>query len=553
MSAMSHDHEADKTGDEGELIRSRLDELDRSLMAAMAQDARLQSGVSRNRFTSDLDFIQMTGLTRSPAMASPPSRTVPQTRTPVEDMNPAHPVIFYEAGVRDVDHAVAAGGRGNAEISSSEPPPLEPLQAETGPSVALTRTLETLRELVTELARDLGQPPRVQGDDTTYASPARHADTPSQAGPPALANAAASPSDKDAPGFERTAEVHEGMERRPEELPKHASNATQQLAEAEQLLCELENQPRDFMAENWLCLEEEESEGDGTLHDYDNEAARARRSMRYASPMRKRVFYSALALGGFVLTVTAVLVFRETLWPIMRSPEQLMIAARAAMAQSRYEQAAQDFLLLARRYPAHPLSAEAWFEAGVALKQSASMAGNAARTRREEALSVLNAFVRDHPADARRLRAECLIGILYFELGNYPKAVETLRTPAQQVEDPATALQVLRTLAAAHRVMGEYAAAESAYLQAARVARNDSADTDYIDLGDMCLERARLAENAPDRRRLLESALKYWDRALNTPGGDPVRRAQIHKRIGLARGDLDALGDGPDGPEHLTP
>ena len=296
MSAMSHGRETDMTGNGREFIRSQITEIDRSLMAAMAQDTRLQSGVSQNRFTDDLDFIQMTGLTRAPAMPSPPRRPAQQARTPAEDMNPAHPVIFYEAGVTDVDHATALEDREQVKKKPSDTPPAEPLQAETGPSIALTRTLETLRELVTEVARDLGQSPRAQGAEATGSSPTRHADAPSHTSPPALTNAATLPSDGNAQGFDTATETHGEVEQCGEKLPPPLDDATHRLAEAEHLLCELESQPREFMEENWLCLEEEEDEGGGTGDAYDDEEApaQARRSRPHASPIRKRAFYTAL-------------------------------------------------------------------------------------------------------------------------------------------------------------------------------------------------------------------------------------------------------------------
>ena len=439
MSAMSHGRETEMTGNGPEFIRSQINEIDRSLMEAMAQDARLQSGVSQNRFTDDLDFIQMTGLTRAPAMPSPPGQPARQAKTPEADMNPARPVFFYEAGMTDVDQASAPEEQVQMKKKPSDTAPADPFGEESGPSIALTRTLETLRELVTELARDLGQSPRVQGDEinaawkhqqhtkssrpqedaATVSSRGRHADAPSQSGPPVLTNTATPPFGGNvlvhgnAQGFDTATEPQGEEEQCRGELPAPPADATHRLAEAEHLLYELENQPREFMEEeHWLFLEEEEGRGGGKSDACDPEEAQARRSRRHASPIRKRVLYSALMLGGFVLAVAGVLAFRDALWPSLRSPEQLMSAARAAMEQGHYEEAAQQFLVVARRHPEHPLSADAWFEAGVALKQSASVSGNAARTRREEALSVLNAFVRDHPTDARRLRAECLIGVL---------------------------------------------------------------------------------------------------------------------------------------------
>lgn len=114
MSAMSHSQDREDAVHEREFVQRRLDEIDGSLMATIEEDARLQSGVPESGRTDELDFIQMTGLTRSAVKTASAPRVAPP-----DDLDPAQPVSFYEKGVVDVDHAIAPLG---AEAPDSPKP-----------------------------------------------------------------------------------------------------------------------------------------------------------------------------------------------------------------------------------------------------------------------------------------------------------------------------------------------------------------------------------------------------------------------------------------------
>lgn len=649
MSAMSHSQDREDAVHEREFVQRRLDEIDGSLMATIEEDARLQSGVPESGRTDELDFIQMTGLTRSAVKTASAPRVAPP-----DDLDPAQPVSFYEKGVVDVDHAIAPLG---AEAPDSPKPAPAPHAAEPPaeksaarpPVIPPARSVDAFRELVADLTRDMeGQPagdtadapsvdetpdvqetqqntvleapeppppspphamqeqpaaaPRIQDVFFEEASAAVEQNAVEDMPPPdipvpstMLAQAApelddALPAIQDDAGSNDIAPVVEeplaasAPPAAEEPVRRPVSDTTQRLAEAEQLLNELEEQPREPQEEDIvhapaprrsdsprqaLPIDSDQSSGldapaalNGgddeereTHFEYDYSAAPTKpaRSRRHTYSQRKLLRKFLFAAVILIVVATGFMTFRSVLRPAMLSSEDLMRSARSAVQDGRYYEASQTFLQVTRRHPDQLLGAEAQFEAGVALQLSASGSGDAARKRREEALSVMNAFVRDHPADIKRARAECLIGVLHFELGHYQEVVNILREPARQVDDPNAVLPILRTLAAAHRMLGEYDQAESAYLQAAVLPRNYSADADYYDLGELSRERARLAEAPADRQRFLQAALTYWDKAVRTPGGDPSKRTEIQKQIDRIRADIAAEGVTLPAPESGAP
>ncbi len=124
--------------------RDQLDAIDESLRARLAQDARLTSGVPEEQRGDDLDFIQMSGLTR-PVLSEAP-RVAPRT---FSDLDPSRPLNFFEAGVADVD-------------ASMDPGTLDSAQADSEDVAVVTRPSESaqgLREILAQLASDETGPP----------------------------------------------------------------------------------------------------------------------------------------------------------------------------------------------------------------------------------------------------------------------------------------------------------------------------------------------------------------------------------------------------------
>jgi len=104
---------------EGDFVRRRLDQINGSLMEEIESDARLQHGVPTGQRASEIDFLQMTGLTRPQGRpVSLPQETPASAPLPSDDLDPAKPVSFYEKGVADVDQSMTPGA-----LESVLPPP----------------------------------------------------------------------------------------------------------------------------------------------------------------------------------------------------------------------------------------------------------------------------------------------------------------------------------------------------------------------------------------------------------------------------------------------
>ena len=94
---MTPEQEQDSPLPEDNVLRE-LDQIDGSLADELSDDTRISSGIPEDQRGSDLDFIQMSGLTS------------PWAEQPIQDeLDPSQPVSFYEKGVADVDSSMAPG------------------------------------------------------------------------------------------------------------------------------------------------------------------------------------------------------------------------------------------------------------------------------------------------------------------------------------------------------------------------------------------------------------------------------------------------------------
>lgn len=155
-----------------EFVRRRLEAIDGTLREGFDDDARLQNGVPQRNRASELDFIQMSGLTRGTGM---PVRPGAISRPVDADA----PLSFYESGVVDVD-ARARSGRGR-DAARHQPEAEAPLGAP-----AASRSADALRALVAELQSEGVAPDEPDAPDGP-------AETPTQAEAPAHAPREAEP------------------------------------------------------------------------------------------------------------------------------------------------------------------------------------------------------------------------------------------------------------------------------------------------------------------------------------------------------------------------
>lgn len=327
-------------------------------------------------------------------------------------------------------------------------------------------------------------------------------------------------------------------------LPVGAAEGPSTLAEAERLVQELESQPRDIPWDTAPPTVEAVGEFAGALLDpasaggdpqeviyrETRKTQGRRRSKRSKRRWSRHVIRWLIAATALVVIAVGVYAGYQWLKPRFATPESAFAMAESLARQQHFAEASNAFADFARLHPEHPAHAEAQFEAAHYLLLAPTSSFDEETGNRKEALTLFEAFVKDNPAHVKAARATTLIGQINFLLGNHEKAIDVLRDPALRLRDPESALPSLRTLARSYTQLGDYAAAESLYLQAASLAGNISADVDYVELADLYELQASRAQTEEERERLGKSAVEYWTKATRIPGIDPANRAKIQAK-----------------------
>jgi tetratricopeptide (TPR) repeat protein len=256
---------------------------------------------------------------------------------------------------------------------------------------------------------------------------------------------------------------------------------------------------------------------------------RRRSSMRRGS--RRRVLRAVVYL--LVLAAIAGGTYQtyrwfEVQWAAPAAPGKLYTAALALAKEGQYRRASAAFQQFAAMHPADPKRPDAQFQAAYALQRIESGSAVQRQEAYATALGLFEQFIRDNPTykDSKLARAEVLVGMLHFKLGNYQESIDVLANPELRLRDPGAALASLRVLARAHAQLGEYEATRDAYLRAARLAENRTPDKDYAALAEMY---EALAGRADDElaRQYRELALLHWRNAVEVPGISPAVRKEI--------------------------
>lgn len=266
---------------------------------------------------------------------------------------------------------------------------------------------------------------------------------------------------------------------------------------------------------------------------YDYNAAPSRRRSRRHSRVARRGL--KLAKAVFFIALLAGLV--ATLWIYVASPmllqdEDLAVRAERLMAARDYSAASQTYLQLASRIaPGDTERSNAEFRAAYALTLGPETSGDDTKRRYGTALALFKQFTEDYPQHPKRARALSLMGRLHFELQDFEQAIAVLRDQVKPADDPAAALSMLRYLARAYSMTGNYEQAETSYLQAATLPGNYNAEADYLELGDLFRQRAGLENDPVARKPLEDMAMSYWNRALQVPGVAPGDRNTLEERL----------------------
>ncbi len=609
-------------------IVRRLEAIDNSFLDAMEEDDRLRSGVPEHQRGTDLDFIQMTGLTRQ-ALGE---ETSGPSEAPVQDFAGADALSFFEKGVADVDAAMTPPAFENGADQSKEI--LRESHGLNRPASA-SPLIADLREVIEELVREESASASESDEVESAGSPASEA-APEEESEIAVPVTSAGSSTFEAElvpasssdAFERvpesdsaappvspsiirateggnlshgvvssmdpvewvvTEDVQEETEGREgfaplvdTDIPQAAPEFSQSerpdvehrvdLGAAEELLRALESQPREpapaesapseppgltFPVESPLTpglaspaqgpeTDEDEDTGDErdlsiyrqplTKHGRRGSGRHRSRGWRRLVSWGTRVAV-VLIIGG--AGIGAYVWFR----PMLATPQETFERAKALQADARYADACETFQRFAEGNPDHVQHAEAQFLAAYCLQLAPADSFDAKQARNTRALDLLDRFVKDNPAHAKVPRARIRMGILDFEIGRYENAIELLQDPTLPQRDPEGALPALRTLARARLELGQYKEAASAYLQAASLTGNYTADQDYEALGDLYRLQADHVENGDERRQLQTEAVESWTKALRMPTADPAATSKIREKRRWLSDQLGISGD----------
>ena len=494
---MSPDQDSPFDASDDQLMSSDpLDALDSSLLDNIAEDARLNSGVPGGQRVSDLDFIQMAGLTRNVPSES-------DDLLASGDMDPNKPVSFFEAGIADVDASMAPktpfdlGSLPDEDIIPNIPTPAAPKPPQPAAPTVMSAAPIAL--------------PDEDEDDLLKAERLLQA-------------LEAQPRD-----FQ---EIPEVSEPKPMARPLEPPISTPPMAPVRPAYLDRPVEPP--VTEEY----DDQAESDMSVYGKPIPPKNLRRAKRPGANMRRKLVRFAVTLivlacmgGGGVIGYR---------WMSLRlaKPEELLSQAGKMLREQRYDEAPQTYLNFVNLHPNHPARPEAQLEAAFALSDAPDDSFDETKARRTQALTILNEFVEQNPGHVKVARARILMGILNFKLGNNDEAIALLRDQNLLMSDAPSMLPALRTLAQVYLQTGAYDDAESAYLQAVALEENSAPDFDYNQLGDLFKKRGDEAQGEADRIAYHTKATEYWMQAIRMPGVNPVDKGEIKKKYEWLRTQL---------------
>jgi len=509
----------------------------------MPEDSRLSSGVPVEARADELDFIEMTGLTRPGGMAAGDADSDPDSNS--------DPDLDAEAG--------SAPASGSPAAKSSEPAPARAPAVEAADDLdeddepeeddALARALEAL-SAVPEPVGTQAPPPDVE----SLVSKMRdeildglREDISSRQAAPAPLHAPVNPTLREA---ERLVQELQEQPRDPEPppqvedaVPPGGTQETEVEGEPRQaerrtvsrLYAERQRDVEGYLAAYTGEPTRPESDEPEVEVDFSNDPPKHRhRTMSKRQRNMRRFLIGAMAI--VVLAAAGYIGYQyaepylQTAGTLFREAEQLETNGLAREASNRY----RAFLA---RYPNDPRAPEALFRAGFVLQveEAAAVSPRALA----DSLNLFDRFIEHYPEHDKSHRARTLRGILLYRMGDHEAAVSTLRDPSLQLADPAAALPMWRTLARAYQALGDTASARSEYLKAASFQGNYNADEDFEALGRMY---KRLAEGAGDsaaRAEHLREGISYLQQAALVPGVSRDRQQALQREIEFLRREFD--------------
>ena len=572
-------------------------DIEGALMDGLDDDPRLGHGVPSHLRGSDLDFIQMSGLTVTSDGEEP---DVPE---PDEDLDPNVPVSFYEEGIDDVDSRRAPLGT-EPEAGSADEVIVPRARTQMSSSIA------SLKEIVADLAAREAQsrakadmpaedPDRVAGSHEEAHPP--HADSivvpednlpAPEPDPPAAdsivvpednlpaaepdpprdtqSSAAASPDTHSPlrdlgplPEEDLAEEMRIEEEKEPE--PKQAPVSDPEvmavapqaevprrpdLAQAESLLQRLEaqaaSQPEPDGDDEFDMPEipeatvhdGESSETDESVYNRPNAPTR-----RYSKRRRmRRRMMRAMGLLALLAALGAGGLYGYTFYHEQTATDADHYRAAMRLAErGQHRQAGVAFAAFSQRYPESALGGDALLMAAHSLERAGDDSA---------AVTYYERFRIEYSEHPKYHRATTLLALALVRNAEYERAITLLQDPELRTLDPDGYLASLRALGESHAALGQIDEARSAYLRAASLEGNYTADEDYLALARLYQSQADQAADAESRSRYLSLAVDQWDFAMRSPGITESRRRDIKARRDLVISELGnvALSDGAAAP-----
>lgn len=493
--------------------------LEESLMRAMDEDPRLASGTGAVRADNVLDFIQMTGLTTGDPAAG-------QIRSTPRVESPDDPISFFEYGVSDVD-----GSGDPTELVYSELDEdafrISSDSLEPRPS----QSLSELQRIIADIKADAQGVERMPGPASTV--PSFQSRSSNRLEPePAPEENACPPTDE----HETSDESRDVVEQAPfvtvDESPNPASSrSTRGLETARELLHELTlaNQAAAHTETTFAPLPASDPEPAKQTSGTENLRVSAGTALR-GLPRRRRSLPAGRWFARILLAATLGAIAYGAYWLYTnqaQTPRAAYRTAESLIAKDNYAQASNAFLSFARRFPTHPLRAEALFMAGYALQIAPEYGRVHAADADERALMLLQNFIAEYPSHEKVPRAETLIGVLYYRMGRYMDAINLLGDPNRRLRDPGAYVTTLRTLGRSYAGVSQIENARAAFMRAASLEDNMQPDQDYIELAGIYQELADRAATGEERREYLSQAVEQWNYALQVPGLLKSRKEDI--------------------------
>ncbi|MCL4693297.1 MAG: LysM peptidoglycan-binding domain-containing protein [Candidatus Hydrogenedentes bacterium] len=605
------DQNPEDEGQESEDERDPFEAYDDEIQRRLESDPRLESGVSPSERGSDLDFIQMSGLTAP----RPADRESPEPETPASnDLDPEKPISFFEEGVADVDASMAP----DVDDVPSEPD----YSSEPDNRAAM----EHLRDMIAELTKDEPGPPSMP-EDSRQPEPAEaaaqeaagHAEVLEEAAPgepESPERPAPEPPIHSSQPFELTPraepleniqplepvsmespekpiptdqpfELESREEARPEGFSEKVSldeesvkvtTEPEAFVSPEPALPEVEDvapppapdvrptprvytpppmdPPASLSPEPTASPEElgdrvripSVEEAEEAMYLRHSAPKTRRRRSGHRKHARRRLL--RIAAGLLVLAGLAVGGMEVHAWyeRSVSNPVSLYNDAAMLAADGNFHEASSKYAAFAARNSEHELRAEAQFAAAFTLQQVQPASKDEQTQVYTRAIELFRQFLGDNPTHAKAPRARTLLGRLHYELGQYQEAIELLRDPELRLLDPIAAVPAVRILARSYAKLGQDDSARSYYLQAVGLPDNHTPDVDYMELGTLYRSMAERASDPEVRREYEELAVTQWSNAVQSPGIDPATKKELRAKIDVMREQGVLMEESPETP-----